>query len=48
MQKKDKRTPEEIARDLEEIFLPEINEEDLENAYGGTVREEISNFGCGC
>jgi hypothetical protein len=46
MQKKDKRSPEEIARDLEEIVLPEISEDDLDQAFGGTSREEISNFNC--
>jgi hypothetical protein len=46
MQKKDRRTPEEIARDLEEIVLPEISEGDLDQAFGGIDREEISNFNC--
>ncbi|HET9210875.1 MAG TPA: hypothetical protein VFR03_10785 [Thermoanaerobaculia bacterium] len=44
MQKNDKRTPEEIARDLEEIVLPEVSEDDLEQAFGGISQGEISNF----
>lgn len=49
MQKQDRRTPEEIARDLEEIVLPEVSEDDLEQAFGGTF-QEISNLDCpgGC
>ena len=46
MQKKDKQTPEEIARDLEEVVLPEISEDDLDQAFGGIDRGEISNFSC--
>jgi hypothetical protein len=50
MQKNDKRTPEEIARDLEEIVLPEISEDDLDQAFGGIDRQETTNFDCpgGC
>jgi len=49
MQKKDRRTPEEIARDLEEVILPEISEDDLDQAFGGISRDEISNSSCtGC
>jgi len=46
MQKKDRRTPEEIARELEEIVLPEISEDDLDQAFGGISDQEISNFNC--
>jgi len=50
MQKKDKRTPEEIARDFEEIVLPEISEDDLDQAFGGISEQEVTNFNCpgGC
>lgn len=50
MQKKDRKTPEEIARDLEEVVLPEIDESDLDDALGGTEFERSENWNCppGC
>jgi hypothetical protein len=47
MHKKETRTPEEIARDLEEVVLPEIGEDDLEEVIGGQF-EQTTNFNCGC
>ena len=48
MEKKDKRTPEEIARDLEDVVLPEISESDLEDAFGGISEQEVSVTIRGC
>ena len=48
MHKKETRTPEEIARDLEEVVLPEIGEEDLEEVLGGDLQDRSTNFNCGC
>jgi hypothetical protein len=46
MQKNEKRTAEEIAREFEEVVLPEISEDDLNQAFGGINKEEISNYNC--
>ncbi len=51
MHKKERKTPEEIARDLEEVTLPEIEDGDLEDALGGTIIDvPTENFECppGC
>jgi hypothetical protein len=48
MEKKERKNPEEIAKDLEDVVLPEISEDDLTEALGGTSFDQASNFNCGC
>ena len=49
MKKKDERSPEEIAKDLENIDFAEIDEEELEDVFGGVGdRQETSNSNCCC
>jgi len=37
MEKTEKRTPMEIAKDLETIDFAEIDENDLQEVFGGTI-----------
>jgi hypothetical protein len=49
MKKKDERTPEEIAKDLENIDFAEIDEEDLKESFGGlSSGEQTNNINCCC
>ncbi|HEY0512814.1 MAG TPA: hypothetical protein VGH73_12970 [Thermoanaerobaculia bacterium] len=48
MKKHDERTPEEIAREFEEIGLAEIDAHDLQVVFGGSSIESLSsNCSCG-
>lgn len=42
MEKKYERTAEEIARDLDNVVLPGISEEDLEDVFGSAAAEQVS------
>jgi natural product precursor len=45
----DKKTPEEIAKDLEEIDFAEIDEVDLQAVFGGGASDLAeTNCNCGC
>jgi hypothetical protein len=53
MKKQDERTPEEIAKDLEDIDFAEIDEGDLKEVFGGLAKEIIDgdcncNGNCNC
>jgi hypothetical protein len=49
MKKQDERSPEEIAKDLEDIDFAEIDEDDLKEAFGGLAeREQDININCCC
>lgn len=54
MNKNNRKTPEEIARELESFDFPEIEEEDLQEAFGGIVSDladsdcNCGNINCGC
>jgi hypothetical protein len=52
MKKQDERSPEEIAKDLEDIDFAEIDEDELKEAFGGTTglseREQDINVNCCC
>jgi hypothetical protein len=50
MEKKDQKTPEEVARDLETIDFMEIDEADLKTAFGGgaEIADCGTNTNCGC
>lgn len=48
MEKHERKNPEEIAKDLEDVVLPEISEEDLTEALGGTSLDQTGNYNCGC
>jgi len=51
MEKQNKRAPDEVARDLEDIDFAEIDEADLKEIFGGTVevvQPGCTNTNCGC
>jgi len=50
MEKQDKRAPDEVARDLEDIDFAEIDEADLKDIFGGAaeVQTGCTNTNCGC
>jgi hypothetical protein len=50
MEKHDKKTPEEVARDLEDIDFAEIDDADLKEAFGGLgeIRSGCTNTNCSC
>jgi hypothetical protein len=52
MEKHDRKTPDEVARDLEDLEFAEIAEADLKEAFGGViVSPELpgcTNTNCGC
>jgi hypothetical protein len=50
-EERNKRSPEDIAKDLENIVFPEVDEEELKDVFGGigeTLPECGSNVNCGC
>lgn len=48
MHKKDKRTPEEIAADLENIDFAEIEDGDLKEVFGSISDVADADCNCGC
>lgn len=48
MKKLDERTPEEIAKDLENIDFAGIGEDDLREVFGGEAREVVPISNCNC
>lgn len=48
MKKQDERTPEEIAKDLENIDFADISEGELQEVFGGGIPIGTSNCNCGC
>jgi hypothetical protein len=49
MEKPDERKPEDVAKDLEEVNVPEIAEGDLDEVFGGVEEtRESGNYNCCC
>jgi hypothetical protein len=53
MKKQNEQTPEEIARDLENVDFADISEEDLKEVFGGDrtgggIDQPIGSTNCNC